>query len=77
MNIKSALIRATVQLLAANTNIIQKRDPFSELLNNLMGCESEEERIAREMEAAVDKTVATVKRVTTTHKFKKIIKTSM
>lgn len=74
MNIKSALIRATVQLLAANTNLIRKPSPSEEFFQTLFGLESEEDRVARETEEAVDKAVAEFKRMNTNRKFRRITK---
>lgn len=73
MNIKTAIIRAAVQLLAANTNVIREETPAEAFINSMFGMETPQERVARETEAAVDKTVAAMKKMSTNRKFKKIV----
>jgi hypothetical protein len=77
MNIKSMLVRTVVQVLAAKTDIIKEQDATTKFFNSLFGVESEEERLTRELEVTVDKTIAAAKRMTTNRKFKEIVKTSM
>jgi hypothetical protein len=73
MNIKSAAIAAVVRLLADNTTLIRKETPAENFFGSLFGFESPEQRVAREAEVIVDKTVDAVKRARTNRKFKKIV----
>jgi hypothetical protein len=69
---KTDIIAIAVRLLSEKSTLIPKPDPFTETINSLFGIESYDKRIARGIEADVEKLAAATKRAIINHKFKKI-----
>lgn len=74
MNIKRIIISVAVCILAEKTNIIRKPDSMDLFISNLFGVETEQERIARELDVASDKAIETAKKFALNRKFKKVTK---
>ncbi len=74
MSMKKDIIALAVRILANETSIVRKPEPFEALINDLFGIESEEQRMARNIEVELDRVVETAKRVNIDRKFKKITK---
>jgi len=74
MNIKRELIALAVRVLADNTNLVRKPEPFEELITNLFGGETYDQRTARVIDEESAKALEAAKRFNTNRKFKKITK---
>lgn len=74
MNVKRELIALAVRVLADNTNVVRKPDAFENLLNDLFGLETFDQRAARIIDEESAKALEAVKRARTNSKFKKIMK---
>lgn len=74
MDIKRILISVAVCILAEKTDLIHKPDSTEAFIANLFGTETEQERIARELDVASDKAIESVKKFALDRKFKKVTK---
>ena len=74
MNIKRILISVAVCILAEKTNIVRKPDAIDGFMSNLFGIETEQERVARELDVASDKAIESAKKFVVNRKFKKVTK---
>ena len=73
-NIKRILISVAVCILAEKTNIIRKPDSIDLFMSNLFGLETEQERVARELDVASDKAIESAKKFALNRKFNKVIR---
>jgi hypothetical protein len=74
MTFKTELIALAVRVLATKTSLIHKPEPFEVFMCSLFGdYESYDQRIAREVEAEMDRAVRTVKNVRREREFKNIV----
>jgi hypothetical protein len=75
MNMKRELIALAIRILANETTIVRKPEPFEAFVNSLFGeTESYDQRMARNIEVELDRATETVKRIKTDRKFKKIVR---
>lgn len=74
MEIRTELLALAVRIFASRTTLIRELSPFEKLYNDLLGIETFDRTIARELDAELDRVTKTVKRVNTDRKFKKITK---
>ena len=74
MNIKRIIISVAVCILAEKTNLIRKPDSMDLFISNLFGTETEQERVARELDVATDKAIESAKKLNLHRKFKKVTK---
>lgn len=74
MTIKTEIIALAVRLVSEKTNIIQKPNEFESLITNVLGGDSYDIRIAKDIEASLNRAMDSAKRMTIDRKFKKITK---
>lgn len=74
MNVKRELIALAVRVLADNSNVVRKPEPFEAFLTDIFGLESYDQRAARVIDEESAKALEAVKRARTNSKFKKIMK---
>jgi len=74
MSIKREIIAFAIRILASETDLIRKPEPFEELLCGLFGQEPYDQRMARNVVVKLDAATDLVKRVNLDRKFKKITK---
>lgn len=73
MSMKTELIALGIRLVADRTTLICKPDAFEIFISDLFGLETYDRRLARSIEAEVDRGVNAAKRMNVNRKFKKII----
>jgi hypothetical protein len=73
MSVRREIIAMTVRILANETSLVRKPEPFESFLNDLFGIESYDQRMARNIEVELDRVTDTVKRVNLNRKFNKIV----
>ncbi len=74
VNIRRELIALAVRVLANETTLVRKPELFEVWLNDLLGFESYDQQMARNIEVELDRVTATIKRVKVDREFKKITK---
>lgn len=72
MTIKRELIALAVRLLADNSSVIRKPEPFEAFLSELFTGETYDERMAREIDEDAARFARTIKNVRRGREFKKI-----
>lgn len=72
MSFKRELIALAVRILANETTLVRKPQPFEAFLNDLLGQESYDQQLARNIEVELDRAIRTTKNVRRHLEFKKI-----
>ena len=74
MTVKTQIIALAVRLVSDKTTLIRKPDAFTAVLSELFGEESYDVRIAKDVEAELDRAAAATKRFIAYRQTKKINK---
>lgn len=75
MNFRREIIALVVRIIANETSLVRKPEPFENMLNDLFGLERYDQRMAQNIDVELDRLIETVKCVNLNRKFNKIVRT--